>query len=697
MASDSTTSIPINEQSDLSNWSTDVENRKKANVKTIQNKLPLLSNKKNDVELPKKKKKVVSVCLTHCRYEIIRKVAQKFEYKEVSEGENWNLYWTDLSITVERCKDMKRFQKINHFPGMLEICRKDLLARNLNRMQRLFPRDYNFFPKTWCFPADLGEAITYAKLRKNKTFILKPDAGSQGRGIIITKSLKEIRPSDRGICQVYISKPCLIDGYKFDLRVYTLITSCEPLRIYIYKEGLVRFATSEYKEPNGVNITNVFMHLTNYAVNKHSRTYNQELDGSGSKRKLSWFNSYMRSLNYDIDTLWCKIDDVIIKTVLSAYPVLKHSYLACFPNHDVFPACCELLGIDIMLDKKMNPLILEVNHSPSFHTDTILDSEVKEALLSDMFAMMNLERCNKRRIMREDRKRIRERLLHGHKEKEYQSATDVKCFAEYFKNEVSNKGGFRLVYPSGNSEHAYGKYFDQGQNTLYCDTASSRAREAAQNALRDEMQLKAKLEAAKRIPPTIKHDSRSQSLSQSTTSRSVSRSSKIISPVSSVMTKSVAHRNSFDPQPINESEEKERLKGMAQRDYLLRSHGILEVIYFSMKRNKVLRAHDDRKYAIFEKIRNASQVINKQKERAPTITDMLEDIKELKHQGAGETAENKKHVFNNTNHTLMAPVGKEIIREWAKLNKTTTLNHVYTEVDNKGNVKYSRFGSSIKL
>lgn len=46
------------------------------------------------------------------------------------------------------------FQKVNHFPGMSEICRKDLLARNLNRMLKMFPKDYNFFPKTWCIPAE---------------------------------------------------------------------------------------------------------------------------------------------------------------------------------------------------------------------------------------------------------------------------------------------------------------------------------------------------------------------------------------------------------------------------------------------------------------------------------------------------------------------------------------------------------------
>lgn len=45
-------------------------------------------------------------------------------------------------------------QKINHFPGMAEICRKDLLGRNLTRMRKHFPKEYNFFPRTWVMPAE---------------------------------------------------------------------------------------------------------------------------------------------------------------------------------------------------------------------------------------------------------------------------------------------------------------------------------------------------------------------------------------------------------------------------------------------------------------------------------------------------------------------------------------------------------------
>lgn len=48
------------------------------------------------------------------------------------------------------------------------------------------------------------------------------------------------------IASKYIHKPHLINGFKYDLRVYVMITSYDPLKIYIYRDGLVRFATEKY-------------------------------------------------------------------------------------------------------------------------------------------------------------------------------------------------------------------------------------------------------------------------------------------------------------------------------------------------------------------------------------------------------------------------------------------------------------------
>ena len=56
-------------------------------------------------------------------------------------------------------------------------------------------------------------------------------------------------------------QPFLIDGFKFDLRIYVLVTSCDPLRIFVFKDGLSRFATNRYSEPTYGNIVSLLYHL----------------------------------------------------------------------------------------------------------------------------------------------------------------------------------------------------------------------------------------------------------------------------------------------------------------------------------------------------------------------------------------------------------------------------------------------------
>ncbi|XP_072754877.1 tubulin polyglutamylase TTLL13-like isoform X2 [Anoplolepis gracilipes] len=563
----------------------------------------------------KRKRRFLTICTTNCKYNVVRRVAARFGMREVTEDSSWDLYWTDLSISIERAKDMKRFQRVNHFPGMTEICRKDLLARNLNRMQKLFPKDYNFFPKTWCFPADHGDAVAYAKTRKSKTFIIKPDTGCQGRGIYLTKYLKDIKLNERLICQVYIARPFLIDGYKFDLRIYALITSCDPLRIYVYNDGLARFATSKYKEPTGHNTSNMFMHLTNYSVNKHSRMYIID-DEIGSKRKISTFNKWLQAKDIDVDDLWNKIDGIIIKTLVAAYPVLKHSYHACFPMHDKTYACFELLGFDILLDWRLKPYLLEVNHSPSFHTDAQIDKDIKEGLLMDTFDILNLQQCDKKKIIEEDKKRIRERLLQGINGKDFSQTNDTTASTKSVKNENDytqrqfqweddHMGNFRRIYPCL-SENKYKPFFTQNTLSVFQDTVASRAREEASRIEREENELKAKEEERKRI--VRKWSEQKLGSESSNASKKYQEKSKSAGVPRKNINKQDAQGSvtntlySFEPEMILESEERERITALAQRDFLIKSYGMLEQIYMAMKKNGTLRAADERKYGLYGRL-----------------------------------------------------------------------------------------------
>jgi hypothetical protein len=74
------------------------------------------------------------------------------------------------------------------------------------------------------------------------------------------------------VCK-YVSNPLLVNSHKFDLRIYVLITCIDPLRIYIYNEGLARFATEPYNTNKGTSSYNPYQHLTNYSINKKSTNF----------------------------------------------------------------------------------------------------------------------------------------------------------------------------------------------------------------------------------------------------------------------------------------------------------------------------------------------------------------------------------------------------------------------------------------
>ena len=77
------------------------------------------------------------------------------------------------------------------------------------------------------------------------------------------------------LAQTYIDNPYLINSLKFDLRLYVLLFGINPLRIYLFDDGMARFATNIYQSANDGDITDLFQHLTNYSINKQSDKFVQ--------------------------------------------------------------------------------------------------------------------------------------------------------------------------------------------------------------------------------------------------------------------------------------------------------------------------------------------------------------------------------------------------------------------------------------
>lgn len=132
------------------------------------------------VDRSKRKKKAgkVVVNLANCKYDVLRTCVRqrKWRFIEDEESVDWNLYWTDTAVSVERVMRMAAHQKMNHFPMMSTLARKAALGRTLNRMLPHFPKDYKIFPRTWSLPSEWTDfAAQFTDGRSTKTFILKPD------------------------------------------------------------------------------------------------------------------------------------------------------------------------------------------------------------------------------------------------------------------------------------------------------------------------------------------------------------------------------------------------------------------------------------------------------------------------------------------------------------------------------------------
>ena len=123
------------------------------------------------------------------------------------------------------------------------------------------------------------------------------------------------------------------------------------------------------------------MHLTNYAINKESEKFqaNESDFKKGLQETLESIKEQENENGNDgekiVADLWAQMTDIMIKTLLVGWPHLDHNYKTCSSksSYQNNRQCFQILGFDIMLDKKLKPWLLEINESPSFNDDTEID------------------------------------------------------------------------------------------------------------------------------------------------------------------------------------------------------------------------------------------------------------------------------------------------------------------------------------
>ncbi|XP_022080086.1 tubulin polyglutamylase TTLL4-like isoform X2 [Acanthaster planci] len=350
------------------------------------------------VQFPWEIRKLLKWRMSPITPNVIKNCIARSGFRATRKANEWLGYW-GKHMKANAFKMVREHQKVNHLPGSFQIGRKDRLWRNLYKMQVHFgKRDYGFFPQTYCLPYDL-------KLLKRawedggtkQKWILKPPASARGNGIRVVHKWSQIPRRKPVIVQRYLSKPFLINGSKFDLRIYVYVKSYDPLKIYVFQDGLARFATMKYSA-SMKNLSNKFMHLTNYSINKKNADFTPNSDYTaceGHKWGLKALWGYLKPMGIDTVSVWENIKDVVVKTIISV-----DSTVNSMVKLNVKSRYCvhELFGFDVMLDENLKPWILEVNISPSLHSNSPLDVSIKGEMIKDLLNISGFHIPDKRDI-----------------------------------------------------------------------------------------------------------------------------------------------------------------------------------------------------------------------------------------------------------------------------------------------------------
>eukprot|EP00111_Clytia_hemisphaerica_P009445 TCONS_00027705-protein len=322
------------------------------------------------------------ICLAKTRIVCQACAEYGFELQDQTD-DNCHFIWKAI-LHNDELAELKPHQKINKLPNAQIVTHKQKLANTLKRVQRLTKDNFEFIPKSWDIPDELPALLRSHGTKQDKFYILKPSVGSCASGIRLLNSFDNLEKEEQCILQNYIDEPALIEGRKFDLRLYVLVSSIKPLKIFLHGQGMVRLATQTYKPPTNENKDDFFIHLTNTTLNKKNKTEN-----SGLTRKLDWYKGHLKEQGHNFEAVLEQVKDVLVKTMLAGHPYMNYSYEKHRPKSESVNGshCFHLFGVDVILDQQFKPWLIELNGNPSLFGQL---PDMKMQIFKDVLNVLNL-------------------------------------------------------------------------------------------------------------------------------------------------------------------------------------------------------------------------------------------------------------------------------------------------------------------
>ncbi|MFU8813827.1 MAG: amylase [Pseudomonadales bacterium] len=353
----------------------------------------------------------------------------------------WHAYWCTGMPAPAVFAEATHGRSINHIPGNGCLTIKNRLYQTLTTtreriLEQLGPDDaaaarMDFVPRVYGMPQEYHDFQQAALESPDKRWILKPKNSSRGRGIRVVDDAAAVPSGPSWMVQEYLEKPHLMYGHKYVLRLYVLIRSTEPLRVYLYRQGFAKLASEPYRAGDW---DNPYVHLTNPDVN----ATNSEADSPVVFIDFDRYRSWLRDQGHDDHKLFARIRDLVALTAISGREPMRAGTLKAGADPE---SCYELLGLDCLVDDTLKPWILECNLSPSMGVCAApkdggdVEAVVKRQLVTDMVSLLGLN------VAAPSPARTTA-----------PAAATAGEIVRYVDAELARAGGFERVYPAADVE-----------------------------------------------------------------------------------------------------------------------------------------------------------------------------------------------------------------------------------------------------
>jgi hypothetical protein len=353
------------------------------------------------------------------------------------DAEHWDACWYTGMPEVARFLEAGPERKINHIPGNSALTLKDRLYETVaavrDRQEEQYGPDHDhvsrldFVPRVYSMPEDYHALQQAALDDPDRRWILKPKNSSRGRGVRVLRDVASVPLENSWMVQEYVENPHTMKQRKYVLRLYVLISSITPLRVYLYRQGFAKLASAPYDIDA---IDNLYSHLTNPDINARNTDAEVPVEFVDLDRYRKW----LREGGHDDEALFERVRDLVTLTAIAAVEHLRERTRALGVDAR---GCYELLGVDCLIDEDLKPWLMECNLSPSVgvcaapDTGGRVEERIKRELVTDMAALVGLLGVSPAPAPADPVARIRQEA----------------------EGELARAGGFERLYPGADVEN----------------------------------------------------------------------------------------------------------------------------------------------------------------------------------------------------------------------------------------------------